>query len=349
MSNHCKSRASLLWCSLVFVTAQHSFAQSQTGNIAGCTANPRDAAAAAVLFREGYKLRQEGKDDAACKKFEESARLDPMAGTLMNLAECRANQGKTATASGWYHKAIILAENQGDKPLFDKATEHARDLDAELSYLKIQIERPLPGLEIRRDDIIVGPAQLNEALPIDPGEHEITASAPGYKAFTVSVHIGEVGDNKTVIVPVMEPLLPPAPAPLAAAPPSSSRSRQDPLAQANANPWPWVLGGIGATAIVVGGVSGALALHDKSRVEDGCNSSKGCQDTQSYALQSQRDAEWTVARVTFPVGVAAAGAAVAWLALEKGSREQPKSDATVQGFGATADQRGGLLWVSGGF
>jgi hypothetical protein len=228
--------------------------------------------------------------------------------------------------------------------LFDKATEHARELDAELSYLKIQVERPLPGLEIRRDDVIVGPGQLNEPLPIDPGEHVISARAPGYKSATLAVRLGEVADNKTVIVPAMEPL-PPPPAP----PPSLAPPRPEPLPQAKANPWPWVLGGVGATAIVVGGVSGILALHDKSRVAAGCSSTQGCQDPQSYALQSQRDTEWTLARITFPVGVAAVGAAVTWLALEKGSREQPKPDSTVKGFGASADPRGGLVWVNGRF
>src|ERR1700690_1752913 len=101
MVKHRNTQVARLMGSLFLVTAQHSLAQSQNNTVNGCTANPRDAAAAAVLFHEGYKLRQEGKDDAACKKFEESAHLDPMAGTLMNLAECRANQGKTATASGW--------------------------------------------------------------------------------------------------------------------------------------------------------------------------------------------------------------------------------------------------------
>ncbi len=334
-------RAACLMCSLIVVAAHNSRAQSQTGNLAGCAANPRDAAAAAQLFHEGYKLRQEGKDDAACKKFEESARLDPMAGTLMNLAECRANQGKIATASGWYHKAVTLADNQGDKTLLEKATAHARELDAELSYLKIQVDNPLPGLKILRDDAIVGPAQLNEPLPIDPGEHVIVASAPGHKAVTLSVRIGEVADYKTVIVPTLE-ALPPA----AIAPPSPGPVRPEPLAQPQTNPWPWVLGGVGATAVVVGGLSGILALRDKSRVEDGCNGTVGCQNPQSYALQSQRDTEWTVARIAFPIGVATVGAAVTWLALEKGSREQPKSDSAVKGLGASVDQRGGLLWVS---
>ena len=339
-----KSRAAKLLCCLICVTANEGHAQSATGNIAGCTPNPRDAAAAAQLFREGYTLRQEGKDDAACKKFEESARLDPMAGTLMNLAECRANQGKIATASGWYHKAITLADNQGDKILLEKAREHARELDTELSYLKIQIENPLPGLEIRRDDVVIGPAQLNEPLPIDPGEHVITASAPGHKSVTLTVRVGEVGDYKTVMVPNMEVLPPPN-----IASPTLPPAQPVVVRRANANPWPWVLGGVGAAAIVVGGVSGILALHDKSRVENGCKSGKGCQDPQAYALQSQRDTEWTLARVSFPIGVVAVGTAVTWLTLEKSSREQPKSDSAVNGLGASVDQRGGLLWVNGKF
>ena len=348
-NNHAAQGARILF-GLIVLTANHCIAQSQVRNIAGCVAYPRDAAAAAQLFHEGYKLREEGNDDAACRKFEESARLDPMAGTLINLAECRANQGKIATASGWYHKAVTLAQNQSDKALLDKATEHARELDAELSYLKIQVEKPLPGLEIRRDDEVIGPAQLNEPLPIDPGEHTIVATAPGYKSVTLSVHVGEVADNKTVMVPPMEPMPPAAPPPRESPPPAPTPlQRQQPTSLVRASPWPWVIGGVGASAIVVGGVSGVLALHDKSRVEQRCNSIQGCQDPQTYALQNQRDVEWTVARVTFPIGIAALGAAVTWLTIDNGSRKQPKFDSPVAALGASADRQGAELWVNGRF
>jgi len=324
-------------CGIVLL-AGRTWAQTQRTDAPECVVLPRDAAAAAVLFHQGYKLRQEGQDDAACKKFEESARLDPMAGTLMNLAECRANQGKTATAAGWYHKAAMLADNQGDKVLLEKAKQHATELDSELSYLTIRIEKPLPGLRLKRDDVAVGPAQFNEPLPIDPGSHEIIASAPGHKSVTLSVRVGEVADNKSIVVPALEPL----PAPVLR--PAAHTMVQ----HAPSNPWPWVLGGLGVAAIAVGSVSGILALHDKSRVEDACAPTHGCQNPQSYALQSQRDSEWTVARITLPVGVAALGAAATWLLLERRPRDRA-SDSARETIGVSATQRGGQFWVSGRF
>ena len=346
MFNCAPIQRALLTFRVLFVMAGICSAQPAVGGDIGCIVNPHNAAAAAALFQEGYKLRQEGKDEAACKKFQESARLDAMAGTLLNLAECRANQGKTATAAGWYHKAAILAENQGDQKLLEKAKEHARELDAEVSYLKIRIERPVPGIVVRRDDDVVGPAQFNESLPIDPGEHTVTAVAPGYRLLSIAVHIGEVSDNKTVDVPALELLPPPA---RARTVPALPNVQSKPGATHGATYWPWVIGGVGVSAIAVGTVSGILALHDKSRVADRCTNTVGCKDAEAYSLQSQRDTEWALARIAFPAGVVALGTAATWLLLEKRDSEQPRHERVVQTLGASVDAHGSQLWVSGRF
>jgi len=346
MFNYALIRRASLTSGVFLVAAGTCAAHPASEHDDGCIANPRNAGAAAALFREGYRLRQEGNDEAACKKFQASARLDAMAGTLLNLAECRANQGKTATAAGWYHKAAILAENQGDQKLLEKAKEHARELDAEVSYLKIRIERPVPGIVVRRDDDVVGPAQFNESLPIDPGEHTVTAVAPGYRLLSIAVHIGEVSDNKTVAVPALELLPPPARARTVPALPSV---QSKPGATHGATFWPWAIAGVGASAIVVGTVSGILALHDKSRVADRCTNAVGCTDAEAYSLQSQRDTEWTLARIVFPAGVVALGTAATWLLLEKRDSEQPRHERVVQTLGASVDAHGSQLWVGGRF
>jgi hypothetical protein len=330
---------------LLLSIARSSYSQSALDATGGCASHPHDAAAAAVLFREAYQLRQEGKDDAACKKFQESARLDAMAGTLFNLAECRANQGKTATAAGWYHKAAILAENQGDKDLLEKAKHHAQELDAELSYLTIRVEHPVPGIVIRRDDDIVGPAQFNDVLPLDPGEHTITAAAPGYQPLSLVVRIGEVADNKVINVPVLQLL------PLSALPPRNPPSPTAPAARdapRATNPWPWLLGGLGATATVVGAVSGVLALHDQSRVSDRC-SHGGCTDAATFALQSQRDTEWNVARIAFPLGVLALGTAVTWSLADRQSSTTPVHASSTSSLTAALDPQGRHIWLMGRF
>jgi hypothetical protein len=309
-----------------------------------------DPAAADAMFQRGLALRSDGQLDAACGKFEESYRLEPDGGALGNVADCREKKGKVATAWALFRAAARLADIQGEHSQFTYFTERANGLKDKLSYLTLHVADANPGLEVKRDNAVVGRAQFDIAVPIDPGPHTIAVNAPGYTPVTLHVVIGEKADNQVIALPPLQPLATPA-ARLPHAPPlpPPPRLQQQPPPEGKAQPWPWLLGGVGATALVVGGVSGVLALHDKSRVQEGCNSAHGCQDPESYALQSRRDAEWTLARITFPIGVAALGAAVTWLTLENAKPEQLKPDTNVKVIGATANSRGSQLWVGGSF
>ena len=60
------------------------------------------------LFRDGQKLTAEGKLAEACIAFEGSYRLDPVLSTLLNVANCRENNGQFATA--W--SAFVEAERR---------------------------------------------------------------------------------------------------------------------------------------------------------------------------------------------------------------------------------------------
>ena len=53
------------------------------------------------LFREGKRLSSEKKFSEACPKFEESYRLDPGLGTLLNLATCHLSFGH-------YEQALLV-------------------------------------------------------------------------------------------------------------------------------------------------------------------------------------------------------------------------------------------------
>src|SRR3954468_3549725 len=73
-----------------------------------------DPATAEALFRQGRQLMSEGKTAEACEKFGASERMDPSSGTLLNLADCDAKSGKSASAWAEFLAAARMARNQGD-------------------------------------------------------------------------------------------------------------------------------------------------------------------------------------------------------------------------------------------
>src|SRR5437660_1146046 len=60
-------------------------------------------------FRQGRALMLEGRFDEACPLLEESQRLEPHVGTLLNVAACHERQGRVGSAWVEYQKALTAA------------------------------------------------------------------------------------------------------------------------------------------------------------------------------------------------------------------------------------------------
>src|SRR5450432_3316906 len=69
---------------------------------------------AEALFEEGRQLMDQKKYEEACKKLEGSQKLDPGAGTLLNLAACYEQNGQTASA--WVTYKDAAAASAGRHP-----------------------------------------------------------------------------------------------------------------------------------------------------------------------------------------------------------------------------------------
>src|SRR5687768_11961206 len=102
-------------------------------------ASPSEIAAAQALFDDARRLINEGRFPEACPKLEESQRLDPAWGTLINLADCYEKTGRTATAWTQYMEVAAGAEQSGQADRARVASERARQLESRLSKLSVVV------------------------------------------------------------------------------------------------------------------------------------------------------------------------------------------------------------------
>jgi hypothetical protein len=183
-----------------------------------------DKALALQLFDEGRSLMTAGKLDEGCRKLEESRRLDPLPGTLLNVAVCHEQQGRTASAVAEFREAKALAERDQRTDRVALADQHLKALEGKVSSIVIVVPPEVDRLDlnITRDATPVGRAAWGTRLPVDPGPHAIEASAANKKPWRLVLTVGPNGDVQTAtLVPLedapAEPA-PSAPAPVAPAP-----------------------------------------------------------------------------------------------------------------------------------
>jgi hypothetical protein len=282
-----------------------------------------DSAAAQALFDQAKVLMKEGRAKEACPKLEESQRLDPGSGTLINLARCYEQLGRIASAWSKYLEAASAAQATGNTEREGVAREQAAALRPRVSNLVIVVvpqAKNLAGLEVTRDGELVGPPQWGLSIPADEGEHTIAAKAPGHAPWqTVAVVKGE-GTTATVTVPALTAQAPETPAetkPETGAPvstktaetkdaiPGSGLGMQRTLAI--------VAGGIGVVGLGVGTVFGLKSKSNHDDAEKYCDGSS-CTDARGVTAGNDAYAAGNVATVGMVVGVLGlAGGVTLWL------------------------------------
>src|SRR6185437_13676284 len=141
-----------------------------------------------------------------CPKLAESQRLDPGAGTLLNLGHCYEKNGQTASAWVTFKDAAAAADLKHRDDWSHNARERAQALAPMLSKLTIDVpvDARADGLQVRRDGVNVGSAEWGVPIPVDPGEHAIEAIAPGKTRWSQTVKVGPNADQQKISVPPLQ-------------------------------------------------------------------------------------------------------------------------------------------------
>lgn len=250
-------------------------------------AQPADLAAANALFDDGRQLLSANATAAACTKFQASLALARQLGTQLNLADCYERLDKTASAWLAFGEASALARELADEPRFT----YARDRQAALKprLIRLRITSRDPAATITRDGAPVAPAAFDVEVPVDPGDHVITARRAGYVPWSRTVTLRSPGAVATVDVP-----------PLAAI------AAQTVLGPRRPSTGTWVAVSLGATGLALGTYFGLAARSQWHDARRGCDDTGACTDGSVAATDaSRRDA----LRAT--IAFAGAGAAIA--------------------------------------
>ena len=279
---------------------------------------PADRALATELFNQGRDELQRGELTSACPKLEESQRLDPGGGTLLNVAKCHEQQGRTATAWTEYTEALAIAEREGQSERVAFASERIAALGPMLSRVVVRVppESDKPDLVILRDGTPVARAAWGTAMPMDPGRHVVSATAQGYRSWQVEIEVGAEADRDEVIVPLLEALpLPPViepPRPPVERPPQPP-ALPPPVAPAEEPGVPpgriagWTVASVGFTALGAGTVAGVVTFLKDDASDALC---EPICDDEGYALNQDAKVAADVSTALFIVGAVAAGVGV---------------------------------------
>jgi hypothetical protein len=281
------------------------------------------------LFERGRILLDEGKYPEACEAFEESMRLEPGGGTLLNLALCHELEGRFATALREYQEALdrAIADDRQDR--IRLARERLEVVTARVARFTAEIG-DATGVTVTMDGQSVPKSEWG-SVTLDPGTHVLVVSSPGVPAF-----------SHRFVVPKEDGWLGRVRAPEASqgAPPARPQSRRLP----DANPREpeterttlhWVGLGVGVLGLATSAITGAKALDAQSDAEASCIPERSYCTTDGQAAADRANGLAWVSTVSLGAGIA--GLAMwTWL---------PKQQ--VQSTVALSTTPGGVLVTTG--
>ncbi|WP_437652621.1 hypothetical protein [Sorangium sp. So ce1182] len=236
-------------------------------------------AMAESLFVRGRADMLAGRYQTGCPALAESHRLDPRPGRLFTLAECEARRGRVATAVARYNDYLALYSRMSEAEQIKQHERYRLSLEQRdaLAPLVPHVTLSLPsgappGTVVQHDGITLERPSLGVALPVDPGEHVVTTQAPRGPVREVKFTI-EASESRTLHLEVKLPVTSQGPSVKQGVVPPGDRVA-DPASASGPGgrrAVTYVTGGLAVSGLVLGSVTGWMALGESSRAARECS------------------------------------------------------------------------------
>ena len=302
-----------------FLVISLLFAGALTPSLALAQTSDADKATARDLTIEGYRALESRDYTAALDRFTRADALYHAPSVILGLARAQVGLGKLVSAQELYSRAA----HETLPPSASTASKKAvRDAQRELEALSLRVPSVIirvkgsDAARVTLDGVEVRSAALGVKRPVDPGKHLITASAAGLATREITVTLAE-GKSESVTLE-LKPRPTEAPPAVVVALTAPAMTPPDPIPpETGPIPAPgstrralsFVALGLGGAGLLVGGITGGIALSEHGEIADSCAEGH-CSLPQQSTLQPKIDAYETMGAAS-TIGFIAGGALAA--------------------------------------
>jgi hypothetical protein len=288
------------FCLLALLAAGLLFAPSARAADAPPDVDSHTRTAARTLASEGTQAFERKDYAQALDLFRRAGSLVPAPTIALMEARTLVELGRWVEAIDAYASVQKMREDP-DNPAFrqaaDEAAREAEALMPRIPRLKITVPAS-ETLSVFVDGRVLVPALVGVDNPVDPGAHRVEARREKGAPLVHDVTLAEGERRQLAIeleelaVPAPAPVRPPAPPPPPPLPEQTSRLGVPAIVS-------FAAGGAG---LVLGAVTGGIALGKKSDLDEVCDAELGCPESSSSTLSAYRTHR-TLSYVGFGVGI----------------------------------------------
>lgn len=290
-----------------------------------------DRATARNLAAEGYTALKTQDYATAEDRFRRADALVHAPTLVVDHARALIGLGRFVEAQE--RLELVVREGVADnapwvwKKAVTEAGELVNQVKPKVAWLTITVSGPNDPL-VLVDGKQVPVAALGVRRAVDPGPRRISATANGYLPKEISLAMPEGGERAVTLDLSLDPGITPV------RPKLESKHKENPLLRSNpekkpSNTLAYSALGLGGVGLVVGTVSGILALGKRSELMDKCGGSRVCTYGDNFTLAEQTrlvDDYRRYGTVSgIGLGVGALGTAVGvWLLVSNRPKESPQ-------------------------